>query len=121
VLDRVSHDVLNHCERHNIPFVPYFPLAAGMLRPRLDKSTLPPGIGPSDTDEATLDAIAANHDATREQVALAWLLQLSTIILTIPGTSSTAHLEANVAAAGLQLRPDEAARLTKLRAAGGDT
>jgi aryl-alcohol dehydrogenase-like predicted oxidoreductase len=93
--DRESEDVLDYCEQEGIGFIPWFPLAAGKLAE--------PG-GP------VADAAAA-HDATPGQVALAWLLHRSPVMLPIPGTSSVAHLEENVAAAELQLSDDELARL----------
>ena len=93
--NRRSEDVLRHCEAEGIGFIPWFPLAAGELAQ--------PG-GP------VADAAAA-HGATPGQVALAWLLQRSEVMLPIPGTSSVAHLEENVAAAGLTLAPDEVERL----------
>jgi aryl-alcohol dehydrogenase-like predicted oxidoreductase len=93
--DRASEDVLDYCEQENIGFIPWFPLAAGKL---------------AEPGGAVADAAAA-HDATPGQVALAWLLQRSPVMLPIPGTSSVAHLEENIAAAGLQLSDDELARL----------
>jgi aryl-alcohol dehydrogenase-like predicted oxidoreductase len=93
--DRASEDVLDYCERENIGFIPWFPLAAGKL---------------AEPGGAVADAAAA-HDATPGQVALAWLLQRSPVMLPIPGTSSVAHLEENIAAAGLRLSDDELARL----------
>jgi aryl-alcohol dehydrogenase-like predicted oxidoreductase len=88
--DRASEDVLVACEERGIGFIPWFPLAMGNLAR--------PG-GP-------LDEIARRHDATPAQVALAWLLHHSPIMVPIPGTSKVAHLEENVAAASIQL--DEA-------------
>jgi aryl-alcohol dehydrogenase-like predicted oxidoreductase len=93
--DRASEDVLDYCEQEGIGFIPWFPLAAGKL---------------AEPGGAVADAAAA-HDATPGQVALAWLLQRSPVMLPIPGTSSVAHLEENVAAAGLHLSDDELARL----------
>ena len=93
--DRVDQDVLDVCERDGIGFIPWFPLEAGDL-------AKPGGI---------LGEIAAAHGATPGQVALAWLLAHSPVMLPIPGTSSVAHLEENVAAAGLVLSADEVARL----------
>jgi aryl-alcohol dehydrogenase-like predicted oxidoreductase len=93
--DRSAEDVLDYCEREGIGFIPWFPLAAGDLAA--------PG-GP-------LAEVAAAHDATPGQVALAWLLQRSPVMLPIPGTSTVAHLEENVAAAKLKLTDDEFARL----------
>ena len=89
--DRGSEDVLNFCEREGLGFIPWFPLATGNLAR--------PG-GP-------LDEIAARYDATPGQVALAWLLQRSPVMLPIPGTSSVEHLEENVAAADLRLSQEE--------------
>ena len=93
--DRGSEDVLDFCEREGIGFIPWFPLATGDLAR--------PG-GP-------LDEIAARHDATPGQVALAWLLWRSPVMLPIPGTSSVEHLEENVAAASLELDEEEFAAL----------
>jgi len=93
--NRQSEDVLDYCEQEGIGFIPWFPLAAGKLAE--------PG-GP------VADA-AAHHDATPGQVALAWLLHRSPVMLPIPGTGSVAHLEENVAAAELHLSDEEIARL----------
>ena len=89
--ERKHEDVLDLCEQQGIGFIPWFPLAAGKLAE--------PG-GP-------VARIAEAHDATTGQVALAWLLQRSEVMLPIPGTGSVAHLEENVAAAELQLTDDE--------------
>jgi pyridoxine 4-dehydrogenase len=93
--DRSSQDVLDVCERDGLGFFPWFPLAAGDL-------AKPGGI---------VAEIARAHDATPGQVALAWLLQRSPVLLPIPGTGSVAHLEENVAAAGLELDEEELERL----------
>ena len=84
---RGSEDVLHFCEREGMGFIPWFPLATGNLAR--------PG-GP-------LDEIAARYNATPGQIALAWLLWRSPVMLPIPGTSSVKHLEENVAAASLEL------------------
>jgi pyridoxine 4-dehydrogenase len=97
LVDRHSEDVLDACEREGIGFIPWFPFAAGDLAQ--------PG-GP-------LDEIAEAHDATPAQLALAWLLARSPVILPIPGTSSVAHLEENVAAGDLSLDPAELDRLAR--------
>jgi len=89
--NRRSEDVLNFCESNDIAFIPWYPIASGKLTE--------PG-GP-------LDAVAANHGATPVQVALAWLLRRSPVMLPIPGTSSVAHLEENVAAARVRLTDAE--------------
>ena len=93
--NRQSEEVLDYCEEHDIGFIPWFPLAAGKLAE--------PGGAVAET--------AVAHDATPGQVALAWLLARSPVMLPIPGTSSVEHLEENVTAAELKLTPDEVARL----------
>ena len=95
VANRDDEDVLNACEEYGIGFIPWFPLAAGDLGELGD----------------TLSEIASNHDATRQQIAIAWLLAHSEVTLPIPGTSSIDHLEENVAAAGLTLTDEEYGRL----------
>ena len=95
--DRGSEDVLAHCEELGIGFIPWFPLSAGSLAQ--------PG-GP-------LVEIAARHDATPAQIAIAWLLARSEVMLPIPGTSSVEHLEENVAAAGIELSDEEVAELNE--------
>jgi aryl-alcohol dehydrogenase-like predicted oxidoreductase len=87
LISRGSEDVLHFCEREGMGFIPWFPLATGNLAR--------PG-GP-------LDEIAARYNATPGQIALAWLLWRSPVMLPIPGTSSVKHLEENVAAASLEL------------------
>lgn len=94
--DRSSEAVIETCEREGIAFIPWHPLATGDLAH--------PG-GP-------LDEIAARHEATPAQVALAWLLAKSPVMLPIPGTSSVEHLEENVAAAELGLTDEEVATLS---------
>jgi len=95
LVDRGSDDVLAYCAAHNIGFIPWFPLAAGEL-------TRTGGL---------VDRIANAHGATAGQVALAWLLRRSPVVLPIPGTLHVAHLEENVAAASLSLTRDEVAQL----------
>ena len=94
--NRTAEPLLEHAEAEGIAFIPWFPLATGQLSR--------PG-GP-------LDALAQEHGATPSQLALAWLLRRSPVMLPIPGTSTVAHLEDNLAAANLQLSDDEFARLT---------
>jgi pyridoxine 4-dehydrogenase len=89
--DREHEDVLNACERQGIGFIPWFPLATGDLAR--------PG--------SRLDQIAQAHHAAPSQIALAWLLKRSPSMLPIPGTSSLAHLEENMAAARIELSDDE--------------
>jgi aryl-alcohol dehydrogenase-like predicted oxidoreductase len=87
LVDRSSEAVLDHCAAHGIGFIPWFPLAAGDLAK--------PG--------TALDAIVRKTGATPSQVALAWVLKRSPVMLPIPGTSQVAHLEENVAAAAITL------------------
>src|SRR5215470_14603245 len=96
--NRKSEDVLEYCEQQGIGFMPWYPLEAGKLAARG---------GP-------VAAIAAAHGATPGQVALAWLLARSPVMLPIPGTSSVEHLEENVAAAELELTADELAELDEV-------
>lgn len=93
--DRHSDDVLHVCEQHGIAFLPWAPLG------QADPARLG---GP-------LRELATAHGVSPGQVALAWLLARSPRMLVIPGTSSVAHLEENVASAGLALEPDELRRL----------
>jgi aryl-alcohol dehydrogenase-like predicted oxidoreductase len=95
LVDRKSEDVLDYCTEQGIGFIPWNPLAVGRLNQ--------PGSAGAE--------IAAAHDATPGQIALAWLLQRSPVMLPIPGTSSIAHLEENVAAADIRLSDDEIAQL----------
>ena len=94
--NRQSEEVLQYCEAEGIAFIPWFPVAAGEL-------ARPGGI---------LDEIASAHSATHAQLALAWLLRRSPVMLPIPGTSSIAHLEENCAAAGVELTDEEYDALT---------
>lgn len=88
---RKSEDVLNYCEKHNLGFIPWFPVAAGKLAQ--------PG--------GKLDQIAKRHNATVAQLSIAWLLHRSPVMLPIPGTSSVTHLEENMKSADLQLSESE--------------
>lgn len=91
LVNRKSEDVLEHCERKGIGFIPWFPLAAGKLAQ--------PG--------GALDSIARRLGATSSQVALAWLLRRSPVMLPIPGTSKVSHLDANVKGAELALTDED--------------
>lgn len=93
---RGSDALLAHSEAHNIGFIPWRPVA--------DHTA----------DDGALAEIAAAHDATVTQIALAWLLHLSPVMLPIPGTSQVAHLESNTTAAGIALSDDEVKRLSSL-------
>jgi pyridoxine 4-dehydrogenase len=98
VADRASEDVLEACARDAIGFLPWWPRGAG------------------DVAGGPLREVADRHDATPFQVAIAWLLRRSPVMLPIPGTQSLDHLEENVAAAGLELDDDDLARLDDLAA-----
>ena len=89
--DREWESVVDYCDRENIGFIPWFPLATGKL---------------AETG-GPLAKIAAEHKATPSQVALAWLLKRSKVMLPIPGTSKVKHLEENMEGAGLQLTGEE--------------
>ena len=91
--DRASQELLDHCTTEGVGFIPWRPVA-------------------DHVDDSALREVAAAHDATPTQVALAWLLRLSPVMLPIPGTSSVAHLEENTAAASLELSDDEVQRLS---------
>ncbi|HEY3504662.1 MAG TPA: aldo/keto reductase [Actinocatenispora sp.] len=96
LVQRRSADVLTYCEAAGIGFIPWYPIAADELS----------------ADGGPVHEIAAAHDATPAQVALAWLLAVSPVMLPIPGTGSVAHLEENTAAAELRLTDDEVRKLT---------
>jgi aryl-alcohol dehydrogenase-like predicted oxidoreductase len=91
LVDRTSEDVLDYCSENDIGFIPWFPLAAGDLAK--------PG--------SLLDKMASAHDAGPSQIALAWVLKRSPVMLPIPGTSKVKHLEENVAAAAIELSDEE--------------
>ncbi|MFN2540034.1 MAG: aldo/keto reductase, partial [Mycobacteriales bacterium] len=95
--NRQSEDVLDYCEREGIGFIPWFPVAAGEL-------ARPGGV---------LDDLAKAHHATHAQLALAWLLKRSPVMLPIPGTGSVAHVEENCAAAEVELSDDDYEALLK--------
>ena len=98
LLDREADGVLDHCERERIGFIPWFPVAAGDLA----------------RHERPLAILAERLGATPFQLALAWLLHRSRVMLPIPGTSSVAHLEENVEAALIGLTDEQFAQLSKL-------
>jgi pyridoxine 4-dehydrogenase len=99
VADRASEDVLRYCEEHGIGFIPWYPLAAGSLT----------------QTGSPLQKIAAQRGVSAGQIALAWLLKRSPVILPIPGTSKRTHLRENVAAAEISLSDQEFAALEALR------
>lgn len=91
---RDSEDVLDYCEKHNLGFIPWYPLGDGDL-----------------THSADLEKMAKQKGATVSQLALAWLLKRSPVMLPIPGTSSVKHLEENAGAATIQLTDEEFAQI----------
>jgi pyridoxine 4-dehydrogenase len=96
--DRAAEPVLDHCARQGIAFIPYRPLATGALA----------------TAGSSLAELAAKHDTTPAQLALAWLLRRSPVTLPIPGTSSVRHLEDNMRGAGIALTAEEFGELSAL-------
>ncbi len=97
--DRRHEETLAWCEQRGMAFLPRYPMAAGKL------------LKPDHPISQTLVKLAARHSATAAQISLAWLLQRSPVMLPIPGTSQVKHLEENIAAASLQIGPDEWAQL----------
>jgi pyridoxine 4-dehydrogenase len=89
--DRAHEDVVDYCTKHNLAFIPWFPVASGKLAQ--------PG--------GKLDAAAKKHNASTSQLSLAWLLHRSPVMLPIPGTSSVKHLEENIATANVKLSAAE--------------
>lgn len=90
VVDRGSEPVVDYCEQHGLAFLPWYPLGAG---------TLP--------EDGPLSRVARKHKATPIQMAIAWLLARSPIMLPIPGTSKVKHLEENMAAAAIRLDAED--------------
>jgi pyridoxine 4-dehydrogenase len=99
---RTAEPLLEACEARDIGFIPWFPLAAGPLA----------------AADGPLQRIATAHDASPSQLALAWLLKRSPVMLPIPGTSKVAHLEENVAAAEIRLSDEEFDELSAAGSAG---
>jgi len=97
LVDRSSEEVLDYCTRHRIGFIPWFPLAAGDLA----------------VPASVLDTVARRHEVAPSQIALAWTLRRSPVMLPIPGTSKASHLEENVAAAAVTLSDEDFAALDK--------
>jgi pyridoxine 4-dehydrogenase len=97
IADRTHEEVLKYCEKDSLGFVPWFPMEAGKLNR--------PG--------SVLDQAAKSHNASTAQLAVAWLLHHSPVMLPIPGTSSVKHLEENVAAAEIKLSDTEWRALEK--------
>jgi pyridoxine 4-dehydrogenase len=99
LVDRSAERVLEVCESDGLGFLPWYPLGSGDL---------------GEDAAATLDEVGSTHDASRFQIALAWLLRRSPVMLPIPGTSKVAHLEENIAAATIELSDEEFAKLDAL-------
>jgi aryl-alcohol dehydrogenase-like predicted oxidoreductase len=97
LVDRTSEAVLDYCTQHKIGFIPWFPLAAGRLA----------------SAGSMLDTLAKRYEATPSQIALAWILKRSPVMLPIPGTSKVSHLEENVAAVGIELSDEDFAALDR--------
>jgi pyridoxine 4-dehydrogenase len=97
LVDRGSEDVLDYCEEHGIGFIPWYPLASGRLA----------------QGGSLLERVAKAHRASPGQIALAWVLKRSPVMLPIPGTSKVAHLEENVAAVNIELSDQEFAALDR--------
>ena len=100
IADREHEAVVDYCEREGIGFIPWFPLAAGELA----------------EGEGVVAQVAEELDATTSQVALAWLLARSPVMLPIPGTGSLAHLEENMSAAGVELTDEQFDRIDRASA-----
>lgn len=98
VFNREHEDILNLCEQNGIAFIPYFPIGGGQ----------------SDMQQSVLQSVADKHGVTTHQVALAWLLAHSSVMLPIPGTSTIAHLEENVAATNIQFDPEDLDELDRV-------
>lgn len=98
LVNRKSEEVLNYAEANDIAFIPWFPLATGGLA----------------KEGGPLDALAKKHGAKPSQLALAWLLKRSKVMLPIPGTSSVAHLEENIAGAAIELSDEDFSALSAI-------
>ena len=97
LVDRGSEDVLDYCEKHGIGFIPWYPLAAGNLA----------------RQGSVLNQLATSYGVTPTQIALAWVLKRSPVMLPIPGTGKVKHLEENVAAAAIDLSDADFATLDR--------
>jgi pyridoxine 4-dehydrogenase len=97
--DRRHEQTLAWCEQHSIAFLPWYPIAGGKL------------LKPDHPFAQTLAQLASRYAATPAQLSIAWLLHRSPVMLPIPGTSKVKHLEENIAAASLQIGPDEWSQL----------
>ncbi len=100
VADREWESVVDYCDRERIGFIPWYPLQLGDA-----------------AENPAIAAVARRHNATVPQIAIAWLLRRSPVMLPIPGTSRVKHLEENVAAAAIRLSDDDFAQLDRALAA----
>jgi pyridoxine 4-dehydrogenase len=107
IVDQDDRATLDLCAEHGVAYVPYFPLGSAFTG------------GPAAlAEDEAIATVAAKHDASTSQVALAWLLTLGDHVLLIPGTGSVAHLEENIAAADLALDPDDLTTLESVKHLG---
>lgn len=102
--ERNGEDVLDYCTEHDIAFIPYGPLGANPLKQG----------APLAKEEGTLFKIASSRSVKSSQIALAWMLHRAPNIIVIPGTTTIAHLEENIAAASIALTPEEIEMLNQI-------
>ncbi len=107
LVDREWDDVVDYCDRKRIAFIPWYPLQAGEVGRAGVRQRLRHMLGRAPRSHATVASVARRHRATPSQIALAWLLRRSPVMMPIPGTSRRDHLEENVAAAAITLSEDE--------------
>jgi pyridoxine 4-dehydrogenase len=112
LIDREWEPVLDYCGREGIGFIPWFPLQAGDVG-REGAGSYPRLARRFANRNSSIAHIAKRHGATAAQIALAWLLRRSAVMLPIPGTSNRRHLEENVAAAGIELSREEVDALSQ--------
>ncbi len=104
-IDRTNRDILDYCTRNNISFIPYGSLGAHPLR----------GGAPLANTDGILADIAQNKGVKPNQIALAWLLHYAPNIILIPGTTTIAHLEQNIASASITLNSEEMNQLNRIQ------
>ena len=107
IADRTGEDVLDYCTKHSIAFIPYGSLGAHPLKRGAPLAVV----------EGVIADIAKRHDAKPNQIALAWMLHRAPNIILIPGTTTIAHLEENIAATSIRLTADELAALNQMQSA----
>jgi aryl-alcohol dehydrogenase-like predicted oxidoreductase len=112
LVDRQWEAVVDYCERERIAFIPWYPLQAGEVAKGGMKQAVRRMLGRASPGVAELGAIAHRHQATPSQIALAWLLRRTSVMLPIPGTSKRKHLEENIAAAAITLSHEDVAALS---------